>query len=341
MRSRRSSSSARRSSSGATPSSSRRRRTSARSWRSAASRRRSSRCRSTRHGLDVDELERRLAEGLRPKLVYSIPDHQNPAGVTLSAERRARSSSSRADTASDRRGRRVPRARLRRRRRAAEPVEPRARRRRAGRHDVEDVLPRRCGSAGRSRRRRSRSDSSRRSRSPTSAPARSASVSSRNTSAAAGSTSSSRSHARSTGASARVARRARAPHARRRAVDDPTGGFFSWLTLPDGVDSTTLAARAAEHGVGIVPGTLFFADGRGDGQRAPLLQHGRRVADRRRRRAARVADPLVDHEADRDGADAPVAEAEVGDGASRQERADEAVLEAGLVLAGDVARLSF
>src|SRR5256885_8285674 len=27
--------------------------------------------------------------GLRPKLVYAIPDHQNPAGVSLSAERRS------------------------------------------------------------------------------------------------------------------------------------------------------------------------------------------------------------------------------------------------------------
>ena len=41
------------------------------------------------HGLDVDDLEQRLARGLRPKLVYSIPDHQNPAGVSLSAERRS------------------------------------------------------------------------------------------------------------------------------------------------------------------------------------------------------------------------------------------------------------
>jgi 2-aminoadipate transaminase len=44
----------------------------------------------------------------------------------------------------------------------------------------------------------------------------------------------------------------------------PKGGFFSWLTLPDGVDSTDLTARAAAEGVGIVPGTLFFADGRGN-----------------------------------------------------------------------------
>jgi 2-aminoadipate transaminase len=41
------------------------------------------------HGLDVEELERRLAAGLRPKLLYTIPDHQNPAGVSLAAERRA------------------------------------------------------------------------------------------------------------------------------------------------------------------------------------------------------------------------------------------------------------
>ncbi len=40
-------------------------------------------------GLQVDELRRRLERGLRPKLVYTIPDHQNPAGVTLSAERRS------------------------------------------------------------------------------------------------------------------------------------------------------------------------------------------------------------------------------------------------------------
>jgi 2-aminoadipate transaminase len=40
-------------------------------------------------GLVVDELERRLAAGLRPKLLYTIPDHQNPTGVSLSPERRA------------------------------------------------------------------------------------------------------------------------------------------------------------------------------------------------------------------------------------------------------------
>ncbi|MGH3030637.1 MAG: PLP-dependent aminotransferase family protein [Gaiellaceae bacterium] len=39
-------------------------------------------------GLVVDELERILASGRLPKLLYTIPDHQNPAGVSLSSERR-------------------------------------------------------------------------------------------------------------------------------------------------------------------------------------------------------------------------------------------------------------
>jgi 2-aminoadipate transaminase len=40
-------------------------------------------------GLQVDELDRLLADGLRPKLLYTIPDYQNPAGVSLAAERRS------------------------------------------------------------------------------------------------------------------------------------------------------------------------------------------------------------------------------------------------------------
>ncbi|HET9215287.1 MAG TPA: PLP-dependent aminotransferase family protein [Gaiellaceae bacterium] len=39
-------------------------------------------------GLAVEELDRRLAHGPPPKLLYTIPDFQNPAGVSLSAERR-------------------------------------------------------------------------------------------------------------------------------------------------------------------------------------------------------------------------------------------------------------
>ena len=39
-------------------------------------------------GLAVDELEGLLAAGPAPKFLYTIPDFQNPAGVTLSPERR-------------------------------------------------------------------------------------------------------------------------------------------------------------------------------------------------------------------------------------------------------------
>src|SRR3954451_8446480 len=39
-------------------------------------------------GLQVDALETLLEGGLRPKFLYTIPDHQNPAGVSLSVDRR-------------------------------------------------------------------------------------------------------------------------------------------------------------------------------------------------------------------------------------------------------------
>ena len=40
------------------------------------------------HGLRIEELEGRIRAPMRPKLLYTIPDHQNPAGVSLSARRR-------------------------------------------------------------------------------------------------------------------------------------------------------------------------------------------------------------------------------------------------------------
>src|SRR6266540_2877549 len=130
------------------------------------------------HGLEIDELERRLGEGLRPKLVYSIPDHQNPAGVSLSRERR-------------------------------EPlVEEYVRR-----GWIDEQL---AQSRALYRRKCERTLAALDRHMP---------------------------------ATARWTR--------------PEGGFFSWLTLPGGVDATELARRAVERGVGIVPGSLFFPDGRG------------------------------------------------------------------------------
>src|SRR3954447_10113156 len=40
------------------------------------------------NGIDVDELRKLLESGVRPKLAHIIPNYQNPAGVTLSEDRR-------------------------------------------------------------------------------------------------------------------------------------------------------------------------------------------------------------------------------------------------------------
>jgi 2-aminoadipate transaminase len=43
----------------------------------------------------------------------------------------------------------------------------------------------------------------------------------------------------------------------------PGGGFYVWLTLPEGLDSKAMAPRAIANRVAYVPGTGFFADGSG------------------------------------------------------------------------------
>jgi 2-aminoadipate transaminase len=43
----------------------------------------------------------------------------------------------------------------------------------------------------------------------------------------------------------------------------PTGGFYVWLTLPDGLDAKAMLPRAVTARVAFVPGTAFFADGFG------------------------------------------------------------------------------
>jgi 2-aminoadipate transaminase len=44
---------------------------------------------------------------------------------------------------------------------------------------------------------------------------------------------------------------------------EPLGGFFTWLTLPERMDAVDLARKAVEQGVAIVPGAPFFPDGSG------------------------------------------------------------------------------
>ena len=46
----------------------------------------------------------------------------------------------------------------------------------------------------------------------------------------------------------------------------PTGGFFVWLTAPEHVDTRALVAPAARLGVAYVPGAPFYTDNRGGNQ---------------------------------------------------------------------------
>jgi len=43
----------------------------------------------------------------------------------------------------------------------------------------------------------------------------------------------------------------------------PTGGFYSWVTLPEGIDATAMLPRAVSQLVAYVPGTGFYVDGQG------------------------------------------------------------------------------
>jgi DNA-binding transcriptional MocR family regulator len=43
----------------------------------------------------------------------------------------------------------------------------------------------------------------------------------------------------------------------------PAGGFYVWVTLPEYFDTPTLLAAAVERKVAYVPGTAFYPDGRG------------------------------------------------------------------------------
>ncbi|HEY0201030.1 MAG TPA: aminotransferase class I/II-fold pyridoxal phosphate-dependent enzyme, partial [Burkholderiaceae bacterium] len=41
--------------------------------------------------------------------------------------------------------------------------------------------------------------------------------------------------------------------------NQPEGGMFLWLRLPEGVNAATLLPRAVAHGVAYVPGEAFYA----------------------------------------------------------------------------------
>ena len=217
------------------------------------------------NGLDVEELERRFMAGLRPKLVYCIPDHQNPAGVSLALERRA-------------------------------PLVELARR--YGFLLVEDVAYREIRFAGSTipslwslapdvvvqvgTTSKTLFPGVRLgwAAGPADVIARLVSAK-QNTDQCAGALGQrlfeefvrrglmDEQLGRSRALYARKCARMLAALERSLPAGthwtQPDGGFFTWLTLPRGTDSVLLVPRAAEEGVGIVPGSLFFTDGSGTG----------------------------------------------------------------------------
>ena len=214
------------------------------------------------HGLDVVDLERQLRSGLRPKLVYTIPDHQNPAGVSLTLSRRTQL------------------------------VEL------AGRYGfliIEDVAYRELGffdetlpslwslapdvvvQTGTTSKTLFPGVRLGWAVGPADISARLVSAK-QNTDQCAGALgqrlfeeSVRRGWMDDQVVRSRALYRSKCDRllaALERSLPDgsawtrPQGGFFTWLTLP-GADSVQIARRAAEQGVGVVPGTLFFPDGRG------------------------------------------------------------------------------
>ena len=92
----------------------------------------------------------------------------------------------------------------------------------------------------------------------------------------------------------------------------PHGGFYVWLTLPEGLDAKAMLPRAVTARVAYVPGTAFYADG--FGSRCMRLSYCfptperiregvRRLGDGDRRRARAARDlrrrrqPSADHAA--------------------------------------------
>ena len=77
----------------------------------------------------------------------------------------------------------------------------------------------------------------------------------------------------------------------------PAGGFYSWVGLPEGMDSVTMLPAAVAAGVAYVPGTGFHVDGRGRGHLRLSYSHPapERVADGVRRLAGVMA-ASADHD---------------------------------------------
>lgn len=78
------------------------------------------------------------------------------------------------------------------------------------------------------------------------------------------------------------------------ACTDPHGGFYLWVTLPSWFDTKAMLAAAVERRVAYVPGTAFYADGRGANQMR--LAFCLPTEDRIREGIARLGALLADEE---------------------------------------------
>lgn len=67
----------------------------------------------------------------------------------------------------------------------------------------------------------------------------------------------------------------------------PRGGFFLWVTLPEGIDAEKMTGRAIHHGVIYVAGEAFFVDG--SGQNLMRLSFSAPPPDEIRRGVERLA----------------------------------------------------
>jgi 2-aminoadipate transaminase len=75
----------------------------------------------------------------------------------------------------------------------------------------------------------------------------------------------------------------------------PGGGFYVWMTLPEGLDATAMLPRAVTERVAYVPGTAFYADGQG--RRSLRLSYCYPTPERIREGVRRLAG-VVDAELD-------------------------------------------
>lgn len=72
----------------------------------------------------------------------------------------------------------------------------------------------------------------------------------------------------------------------------PTGAFYVWLTVPEGIDTSDLLAKAIQHRVAYVPGRGFYADGSGSTQARLCFSYP--PVDRIREGVGRLAEVLTE-----------------------------------------------